>query len=96
LYAGIIKDDGIGNDFNIHIKEKENTDKQFLKKKRKGKNFEYYLNDKVEKNEFEDEEDCEFQNGSDMDKSVISSFSVLNDEIIFGKDHLDSINENEK
>jgi ubiquitin-conjugating enzyme E2 H len=97
LYAGIIKEDNIGNDLNFNIKEKEKSEKQFLKKKRKGKNFEYYLNDKVEKNEFEDEEeDGEFQNGSDNDKSVISSFSLLNDELIFGKDHLDSINEKEK
>lgn len=37
LYAGIIKEDNIGNDLNFNIKEKEKSEKQFLKKKRKGK-----------------------------------------------------------
>ena len=102
LYAGKKKDSEVSFEFNINGKEKEKTEKLFLKRKRKGKNFEYYFNDKIEKNEFgEEEEDAEIENESDTDKSMISSYSELNEELLFGKNHTngksrDKINENEE
>ena len=62
-----------------------------LKRKRKTKH-EFSFSEKVEKNDFEEEE-YEYVSGSDLDKSVISSSSELNEEQIFGKNHLSEINE---
>ena len=53
----------------------------FLKKKRRRKNVEFYM----EKNSFDEEEDLI---ESSLDKSGISSASEINDELIFGKNYL--------
>ena len=92
LFAGksINGDNEIKIKFNFNDKSKEKKEKLFLKKKRKSKN-EFYFSEKCEKNEFEEEE-YEYEygsgSGSDLDKSIISSCSDLNEEIIFGKNHL--------
>ena len=88
---------GKENRLNDGEKEKEmglnnkiKNEKIFLKRKRKSKNLEFYFDNK-DKNEFLEEDDFEFEgwSWSDLDKSVISSCSELNDELIFGKDYLD-------
>ena len=85
-------DNEITIEFNFNNNEKEKKEKQFLKRKRKTKH-EFSFSEKVEKNDFEEEEEYEYVSGSDLDKSVISSLSELNEEQIFGKNHLSEINE---
>ena len=64
-----------------------------LRKKRKSKKFEFYFDEKIEKNEFDEEDDGASVSGSG-DKSVISSNSELDNELIFGKDYTHEKNEN--
>ena len=92
LFAGknINDDNEIKIEFNFNDKGKEKKEKQLLKRKRKSTS-ELYFNEKCEKIEYEEEE-YEYGSGSDLDKSVISSFSELNEELIFGKDHLNEVN----
>ena len=66
---------------------------EFLKRKRKAKNFEFYsekdFNEKnTIENDFMEEEELDGDMGSDLDKSGISSSSELNEELIFGKNYL--------
>ena len=75
---------------NCNIDVKEKKEKIFLNKKRKTKNLDFYFN---EKNEFQEEEEYDFISGSDLDKSVISSSSELNEELVFGKDYNNKRNE---
>ncbi len=86
LYAG--KNDKNNNDnelkFDFKFNDKEKKEKKLLRRKRKAKSLEFYFN---EKNEFEEEDEYEDGSGSDIDKSVISSSSELNDELIFGKNY---------
>ena len=79
---------------NFNINDKEKKEKIFLNKKRKSKNIDFYFNEKIEKNEFEEEEEYDFVSGSDLDKSVISSSSELNEELVFGKNYNNKRNAN--
>ena len=76
----------------INRNGKEKNEKKFLKKKRNGKNFDLYFNEKLEKNEFGEEDEFEEGSGSDLDRSMISSSSELNDELIFGRDYTNKKN----
>ena len=92
LYAGKNNVNPIDIKIDINNNDKEKKEKRFLKKKRKGKNFDFYLNQKFEKNEFGEDEEFEEGNASDLDKSIISSSSELNEELIFGKDYTNEKN----
>ena len=83
----------------LYAREKKEKDEggakkiEFLKRKRKAKNFEFYsekdLNEKNNiENDFMEEEELEGDLGSDLDKSGISSSSELNEELFFGKNYL--------
>lgn len=90
LFAGK-KNEKKDYEINLIKEEKEKNKKiEFLKRKRKAKNLEFYFDkdfwDKNIENDFM-EEDMEGDWGSDLDKSGISSTSELNDELIFGKNH---------
>ena len=73
-----------------------NKEITFLKKKRKAKNLDYYLKEKFGKNELREEDEYDYASGSDLDKSIISSSSELNEEIVFGKNFSNKNNENFK
>ena len=96
LYAGKKGKENNEVEFRFDYEEKVKKEKKFLKKKRKGKKLEFYFNEKVSKNEFEEEDDVASMSGScsDMDKSFISSNSELDNELIFGKDYTQEKNEN--
>ena len=79
--------------FGINLDEGGAKKIEFLKRKRKAKNFEFYsekdLNEKNNiENDFMEEEELEGELGSDLDKSGISSSSELNEELFFGKNYL--------
>ena len=79
--------------FGINLDEGGAKKIEFLKRKRKAKNFEFYsekdLNEKNNiENDFMEEEELEGDLGSDLDKSGISSSSELNEELFFGKNYL--------
>ena len=95
LYAGKKEKDSINMDFNINFEEKVKKEKKFLKKKRKGKKFEFYFDEKISKNEFDEGDDGASVSGScsDTDKSIISSNSELDNELEFGKDYSNERNE---
>ena len=92
LYAGKKNENEI---FDINLK-KDDIDKnkkiQFLRRKRKPKNLEFYFDkedlEKNDENYFMEEEEMDVDMTSDLDKSEISSSSELNEEIIFGKNYL--------
>ena len=107
LYAGKKAEDNNETKLEFNINNNDNNDieeedvkkgKQFLKRKRKAKKFELYFKDKNDKNENEfveeDDDECDYVDSSDVDKSIISSSSELNSELIFGKNHLNEIIEN--
>jgi ubiquitin-conjugating enzyme E2 H len=81
------------NKIDFDICDKEKKEKIFLKKKRKAKNIDFYCDKNIKKNEFEEEEEYDFESGSDLDKSVISSSSELNEELVFGKNYNNIRNE---
>jgi ubiquitin-conjugating enzyme E2 H len=83
LYAGKKDKEFENKELNLTLNNFSETSnhKMFLKKKRRRKNVEFYL----EKNSFDEEEDL-FE--SSLDKSGISSASEINDELIFGKNYL--------
>ena len=87
LYAGKNEKDNKELNFDFKFNEKE---KKFLRRKRKAKSLEFYFN---EKNEFDEEDEYEYGSSSDVDKSVISSSSELNEELIFGKNYISEKNE---
>ena len=95
LYAGKKEKDSINMDFNINFEEKVKKEKKFLKKKRKGKKFEFYFDEKISKNEFDEGDDGASVSGScsDTDESIISSNSELDNELEFGKDYSNERNE---
>ena len=83
------------------IKTKIYNDNEFKvikNNKKRAKKFELYFNDKNEKNENEyaeeDDDDYDYVDSSDVDKSIISSSSELNSELIFGKNHINEMIEN--
>ena len=90
LYAG--KKAG-STDIEINLENEKPKKIEFLKRKRRAKRLEFYydkeFNDKnIIENEFMEEEELDGDMGSDLDKSGISSFSELNDELAFGKNYL--------
>ena len=93
LYAGKKEKDCNEIQFDFNFEEKIKKEKKFLRKKRKSKKFEFYFDEKIEKNEFDEEDDGASISGSG-DKSVISSNSELDNELIFGKDYTHEKNEN--
>ena len=85
-----INDDGNGIQLGLNLKQKK--EKKFLNRKRKAKNLEFYFDEKDGKNEFQEEEEYMYEDcfGSDLDKSIVSSSSELNDELVFGKNYINS------
>ena len=100
LYAGKkANDDNIpnninddGNEIQLGLNLKQKKEKKFLNRKRKAKNLEFYFDEKDGKNEFQEEEEYMYEDcfGSDLDKSIVSSSSELNDELVFGKNYINS------
>ena len=92
MYAGKKneKNESKEYDMNFIKEEKEKKKVEFLKRKRKAKHLDFYFDkdflDKNIENDFLEEEENEYM-GSDLDKSMISSSSDINDELNFGKNY---------